>query len=223
MEDPTAPHHSNAEASDLLNRSSTLYRRIAEILDHDGEHDHAGAILAEVTARITITHGTAILALMPTGATTSMIALLRIQYEALVRALWMFFSADDPWLERYITAIAGKSLKDPDYPSVAKMLEQLEPAAPPDVASMLGLLKTNGWGPMNSFVHTGILPMYHMLGDPPPTVAENNLLNANGLATMAAMLIAVISNDPHRTRAVRDLQLQFRDCLPPLLPHEPRA
>ena len=133
--------------------------------------------------------------------------------------MWLYFSAEADWLDRDGTAIATKSLKDPEYPSVTKMLELLEQDAPVTIASMLAPLKAGAWGPMNSYVHTGILPMHEMLGSAPPTVAEKNLLNVNGLSTMAAMLIAVVSGDSERTGSVRAMQFEFRDCLPPLLPH----
>lgn len=50
----------------------------------------------------------------------------------------------------------------------------------------------------------------------PPEYAVQTLINANGLTTMAAMLMAILSGDSNLTREVRQIQFSYLDCLPPL-------
>ena len=65
-----------------------------------GRRSNPRSALAGAMARIAMEHGMAILALMHVDSVTSMIAMLRIQYEAVVRALWLFFCASDERIGR---------------------------------------------------------------------------------------------------------------------------
>jgi hypothetical protein len=203
-------------AASVIDRSAALYRDLAVALDRDFGNLEPRPVVAGSMARIAMEHGMAILALMHVDAATSMIALLRIQYEAVVRALWLYFCATDSLLDKYAEAIDRKSLKDPPLKTITDMLAALDRDAPPTIGQMLRQLKDGAWGPMNSYVHAGILPLQLMLHGYPPDTAEHNLLNANGLTTMAAMLIAIGSGDRALTGKVRVFQLTYRDCLPPL-------
>ena len=45
----------------------------------------------------------------------SAIVLLRAQFEAIVRALWLHDVATDDWIERYFEAVKANPLKDPNF------------------------------------------------------------------------------------------------------------
>jgi hypothetical protein len=68
----------------------------------------------------------------------------------------------------------------------------------------------------NSYVHTGLHPIlqYHLgyLLE----YAIQTVRNSNGRSTMAAMIIALLSGNSHLPSAVRKVQLDHLDCLPPL-------
>ena len=50
----------------------------------------------------------------------------------------------------------------------------------------------------------------------PPEYAIQTLRNSNGLSTMAAMIIAMLSGNSQVARGIRDIQVAHLDCLPPL-------
>jgi hypothetical protein len=81
---------------------------------------------------------------------------------------------------------------------------------------MLGALKDAAWGPMNSYVHTGIHPVIQHHAGFPPEYALQVLLNSNGLSGMAATLMAIITDDARIAADVRNAQLSHLDCLPPI-------
>lgn len=96
------------------------------------------------------------------------------------------------------------------------MLAAISRNAPGSVGRMLGELKAGAWKPLNSYVHGGIHPLTQHHRGYSKEYALQTLRNSNGLATMAAMLLAVMSGQPDITAAIRDTQLEHLDCLPPL-------
>ena len=149
----------------------------------------------------------------------SAIVLLRSQFEAVVRALWLDGVATDEWIERFFAAVKANPLKDPNFAKqVQEMLPALADSRHAPAARMLNALKETGWGPLNSYVHSGIHPvLQHHLGYP-PEYAIQVLRNSNGLSGMAAMLMAMLTDDVDTVMAVRNAQLAHLDCLPPLVP-----
>lgn len=149
---------------------------------------------------------------------SSAIALLRVQFEAVVRAIWLHYAATEQSFSKLAVLISAGSLKEPaNAPGVSDMLKAIETTAAPAVGRMLRDLKQGAWGPLNSYVHGGIHPVTQLHRGYRPEYAVQTLLNANGLTTMAAMLMAILSGDPKVTRGCRQIQLTHLDCLPPLV------
>jgi hypothetical protein len=82
---------------------------------------------------------------------------------------------------------------------------------------MLIELKRGAWKPMNSYVHGGVHPVMQFHLGYPPEYATQTVLNANGLSAMAAMVLAIMSGDEAITKGIREIQLAYLDCLPPLV------
>ncbi len=90
---------------------------------------------------------------------------------AVVRAMWLHYSATEERVSKLSDLISARSLMEPaNAPGVADMLDSIEQTAPPVVGKMLRDLKEGAWGPLNSNV----------------------------------------------TREVRQIQLNYLDCLPSL-------
>lgn len=170
-------------------------------------------------AGIAIEHGSAICQLADGEATASMVVLLRVQFEAVVRAIWLLHGATDEFIERVAGALRAGTVKDfNNVPDMDSMLTSITGKAPADVVSMLTELKRGAWKPMNSFVHSNVLPLQHAVRERPTGFVSNTLTNANGLSFLAAMAIGVCSGDHRVTLTLRDVQVAYRDCLPPLRP-----
>ena len=183
-------------------------------IEHDGS---ARSQLALMFSTIAIEHGISQRVLVSIENLASAVALLRVQFETVTRALWLHFAASNERVNRYAELIVSRSLKEPaNGPSIQEMLDGLGETAPPSIAKMLGELKQGAWSPLNSYVHTGIHPLMQAHHGYPPEYALQILRNANGLSTMAAMLMAVLSGDPEITRRIRRFRLTNLDCLPPL-------
>ena len=117
------------------------------------DSDRIGASVS--AASVALEHGRALRVLMADGLPTAALSLLRLQHEALTRAVWSLYAATDPAiaklsapLTKETEAAAGK------LPMLADMLKQL--ADKPGAAQpLIGLLafKDNNAAALNSFVH----------------------------------------------------------------------
>jgi hypothetical protein len=207
----------NIDVARCASESDQLYRSLAECLKNIEPDGTPRAQLALAMSTIAIEHGVSQRVLVELENVASAVALLRVQFETETRALWFHFSATDQRLSKIAELIAARSLNEPtNVPGMNDMLEDLDRTAPPEIARMLSALKDGAWGPLNSYVHAGIHPLMQAHHGYPPEYALQTLRNANGLSTMAAMLMAVLSGDRNITRQVREIQLAHLQCLPPL-------
>lgn len=107
--------------------------------------------------------------LIGAGRQTAAMALVRLHFEAVVRAIWMHHGASREWLERFVTPMAPDQLAEPALgPSVDSMLQTIGKTAPPFLGQMLGELKAASWQPMNSYVHGGIRAIVQTLAGSTP-------------------------------------------------------
>jgi len=76
------------------------------------------------------------------AVTTPRWALVRLHFEAVVRAIWMHHGATDGWIERFVAPMAPGQLAEPALgPNVDAMLQTISKSAPPFVGQMLGELE----------------------------------------------------------------------------------
>jgi hypothetical protein len=207
------------EPDALVIKSHALMRELASLLATCEPPNHPRPIIASAVARVGLEHGTSIIGLASFNAVTSMVALLRVQYECVIRALWITYAAGDGWVDRVAETVARRSLQEPNNtPAMGEMLDKLDLKAPPEVSRMARQLKDGAWSALNSYIHSGMQPLMQNLHGYPPMYREQTVLNANGLSTMAAMTIAVCAMDPDTARGIREIQLESLDVLPPLAP-----
>jgi hypothetical protein len=213
MSDDAAP----PELAHALDCSLDFFGALAEALDESVEIASRRSLLAQGTASAALEHGFSIVTLVQGGQLASASVLLRAQFEAVVRALWLHYCADDAWIEKYFAAVKANPTKDPGLSrGMDDMLADIAARAPAALANMLKPLKQGAWGPLNSYVHSGIHAVVHQHAGPTTDFALSTLRNGNGLAGMAATLSAIMTGDNEMMRAVVAAQHAHLDCLPPL-------
>jgi hypothetical protein len=148
-------------------------------------------------------------------------ALVRLQFEAVVRAIWILECAKADWLERFATPMADGQLEEPVLgPPVPAMLSAIATKAPV-IAGMLSQLKEGAWEPMHSYVHGGVRPIAHSLAGTTHYQVSAVLRNANGLGLLAVNAMTMAFQDPRLGGFVARLQREYGDCLPPPKPMSP--
>jgi len=157
--------------------------------------------------------------LTATGNFTSALGLVRLQYEALVRAMWLLYAASDLSVTKLMSELNQESAKMADkLPMLSEMLNQLHGKAPVEAMNSLLEFKEYSWKPLSSYVHGGIHAINrHSKGYPLPLLSQV-IKASNGVSTMVGMLLVILSGDRNQSGKVPKIQMDFVDCLPDLKP-----
>lgn len=206
----------------MLRRSDELHEKLLALLD-DAEFD--GSPRGEAAfgmCFVALEHGTALRALMALGLPTSAVSLMRLQFEALTRAMWLLYAASGHAIAKLLAPLTAESeQKAKNLPSASDMIEQIGKrvgqGVPAVAHQMLVQFKDVSWHAMNSFVHGGIHPLRRSAEGFPVHLALQVLRNANALATMTGMALAALTGDEAITKPMSKIQPEFADCLPELL------
>jgi hypothetical protein len=210
------------ELTSLLKGSADLLQALDTTLTGAQFDDSVQASLALATSDLAIEHGVSVCVLVETGHLASANVLLRTQFEAASRAIWIAFAATPEWLEKYFAAASANPKKDPNVaPGMDDMLRDIALKAPAPIAPQLTALKRAAWGALNSFVHSGIHPTTLKQAGYPLDGALATVCNANALTTMAFATMAALTADPDVMKRLSELQSIHRACLPPPIPTPP--
>jgi len=220
----STPHEAGPEAlahalyrAEQLDEALMLAIGAADYRPYDGS-DRINASAS--AASVSLEHGRAIRVLIADGLPTAALSLLRLQHEALTRAVWLLYAADDLAIAKLSAPLSKEAEAAANkLPMMADMLKHLagKPAA---ATPLLGLLafKDNNAAALNSFVHGGIHALQrHAQGFPLPLVLQG-LRNCNGLMLMTGMMLAVLAGRQPLVGRVGRLQKEFAEDLPPPLP-----
>jgi len=212
----TAKH---ADLPQVLEASARYYAALEGALGDKQDINSHRDLLTHGSIATVFEHGISILLLAEADHLASASVLLRTQFEALVRALWLHYCAEDAWVEKYFAKIQAEPRKDPNISRcMDDMLKDLAEKADPAIARKLQPLKDGAWNALNSYVHTGIHPVVQQHVGYSADFAIPTVLNSNGLSGMAALLVAMMANDPNAVTQVLAIQYAHPDCLPPIDP-----
>lgn len=221
MEDRPSEDPANPLAI-LLDCSDELHEALLHVLD-GGEFDPSRRGRAAFgMCSVALEHGLSLRSLIAMGLATSATGLLRLQFEAVTRAMWLLFAASDHAIEKLTAPLTTESEQTAkNVPSATEMIEQIGKRvglnAPAAAHQMLVHFKDVSWHALNSIVHGGIHPLRpHTEGFPAHLVIQI-LQNSNALLTMTAMTLATLTGDEAITKPLSKIQPAFADCLPEVL------
>lgn len=170
--------------------------------------------LAAVASTLSIEHAFMVRAAFELGAPSSAAALLRLQYEALLRAAWSLYAASDLQVGKLSSELSLEAeLAAKNLPGLKDMLESVKKGAPAGLSAPLEEFYVNSRHALNSFVHTGIHALRrHQDGFPEP-LAVQLIQMSNGLLHFAYRMLASFSGQA-KMNAVTRIYVEFADCLP---------
>lgn len=201
----------------VLARSTELadYLELAfEVRPFEGQARFRVSVIA---GSLALEHGEGVRGLVAMGLGVSAAVLLRAQYEAVLRSVWICYVAKDDQiqlLEQDLSAEAEHGAKG--LPLANDMLTGIERAAPAAASQSLKNFRAQSWSALNSFVHSGVHAISRHRDGLPFPLAEGALRNSNGLSVLAAMQCAVATGSQELVRRVGLAQRSFEDCLPQL-------
>lgn len=170
---------------------------------------------AAAAALIAVEHAAALRAAAQLGAMNSAAAILRLQYEAVLRAAWLLFAAGPGQVDKLTKGLdldAEQAAKN--LPGYLDMLNAIERTAPAGLA--LPLVEFNRYSrhALNSFVHAGIHPLTRTRVGFPAELAEAVLRFSAAMLHFAYRLMAALTGCQHRMDGVTRAHVTFTDCLP---------
>jgi len=205
----------------MLRRSEDLQDALFHKLE-DAEFD--GSARGEAVfgmCAVAFEHAAGLRLLLANRCITPAIAILRLQYESLTRAMWLLHVAQESSVQKLsapLTLASEQAAKA--LPSQVEMLEQLRRGVgtkvPAAAVEMLDQFRKISWHSLNSYVHAGIHVLRRQADGYPVQLALDVLRSSNGLSTMAGMTLALLT-DEATARSMGRIQPAFADCLPELL------
>lgn len=205
----------------MLERSFELERALVKLIERvPPPADKRGAVVRNL-CKLSFEHGNSTRLLTAHQNLISAIALIRLQYEAITRAIWTLYAATDYWIELLDSDLTQQSAEEANkLPSLPKMLNALSVVAENDtfiseLLRMLGEFRRSGWKPLSSFGHGGLHAIKHAEQGLPRPLLEEAIRMSNGLLIMVGIVMVVLSRDPELHGAIPAIQCDFRECLPP--------
>ena len=203
------------ELDRLIARSEQLEAELFGLFDPSefpGD-DKSSAVLA--MCNLSLEHANALRALLRVALPTSAMAMLRLQYEALVRVIWVLYVAPDSMLAKLVAPLTPESAHaaSNSLPTFSTMLKEIEKHGPPAVHRHLSEFKDYSWRPLNSFVHSGIHAVSRQRDGYAVGHLEQAVRQSNNLVHMSAMALAIHLESADLTRSVAARHRDYADCL----------
>jgi hypothetical protein len=175
-------------------------------------------VVSDVACSMSLEHWTATRSLLDAGMLPSAVVVHRAQFEALLRSIWILYAAPDEHLSKLSAELTVETEQNAkNLPQVADMMAAVNKKGPPQAYEALNRFKDNSWKALNSYAHAGLHPIRRHAEGYPVQLIESIARNANGLAILSAMQVAVLSGLQPLQREIHDLAAQYPDCMPPPL------
>ena len=203
----------------LLARSAEFEARVTDFLGLPLFDDSNRLRAVRSVASLGFEHAQSLKYLTAAGLCTSASALLRVQYESLVRAIWMHHCATDQDVELILAQLTRETAKQASkIPMLSRMLDEIEAKAPHVPVAGLREFKHYSWKPLSSYVHGGIHAVNRHGRGFPVELALLQIWHSNGLLGLAGNLLLIIAGVPAEAGIMGKIYKEFADCLPPAEP-----
>lgn len=202
-----------------LERSISLHQAVFSLVDNLEPYPELRFELAFQSGLLSMEHATAAMLLMQSEMPAPAIALLRPQFESLVRGIWLMYAATETHINKLSLPLTEETARrGDDLPMLSEMLKRLEnvPEAPPHILSQLQIYKDLAWRALNSYAHGGMHPLSRNVTGYPPKLVYDSLCNSNGLLMMACQMLCILTGTPENQVQWRKLVDEFSDCFHPI-------
>lgn len=209
-----------SQSIDFRNSLLSETNKLSDI-DSFNNREAATLILADISSE----HGLSVHLLAKERCNISASSLLRLQFESLIRAQWIYWVAKDEVVERFYKPLTQQNASQAEkrIPTINVILEDLDSAAregvvPQRAVQLMREFKELTMKPANSYVHTGMHAFSRKKDGFPEPLIIQIMQNSNGLEALNAMLLATIINSADMLQKVVALQYLYMDSLPMHIP-----
>lgn len=157
-------------------------------------------------------HGIAIHVLAESLYFTPAIGLLRMQYEAILKASWLYWVAEEEIIGNFSIDSNNILEKDKTYPQIGEILSQLENKN----KFICDILK--GFGDNYkftcSYIHSGKIALDSKMKGIDEDTITTVIRNSNSLEVIGNAILAKLLKSKDITEHVRNTQSEYQDILP---------
>lgn len=191
--------------------------------DHVEQLQHLGAIpelkwqIAFQSGILSFEHGLSSLKLISDGFTASGFALMRPQYESLIRGFWLMYADTEVWISKLSAAgkVGPNEIKKLETPLIGEMLKALGSSdAPQHILSQLNDFRSINNSAFNSFTHSGLASLIGNGVGYEPKVIYDSLRNCNAVAAINMQMLSILTGHEEAMEPIRKMHHHFEDCLP---------
>ena len=215
----------------ILARSDELLDALGSVFDDDGFEGFDGSpqgVAALGMCSLALEHCQALRTLFATGCPTAAASLMRLQFEAVARAMWLIYAASELDIAKLTAPLTVESEQvAKSLPGVNEMLadigKRVGSQVPRAAHQMLMRFKDVQLRALNSFVHGGIHSLRRHADGFPLHIALQVIQSSNALATMAFMTMALLTGERFIADRINAIPPDFQDCLPELQPFDLHA
>lgn len=217
------PHHSGTDKDrlgDVVSESAELVALVASAWQETPLPDGPRARAVEGLCALSIQHAVSVQKLIK-SCPASAIALVRPQYESLVRAVWSRHAATESELQRLLAPLSLQSQQAAKkLPGVPEMLVRLEAKGPLGAAALLSRVRSRMGDGLNSYIHGGIHPFARGRDGYPISFLIDMQKNSNAMSFLTMLVLAEVSEDADVVEALPAVHHRFESVLPELEPFE---
>jgi len=201
----------------LLTRSAVLLDELNPIISLGPNPSIKRLAGSWVMCDVAIEHAHSLQSLMSIGNCTSAISLLRLQFDALTRSVWLLWGASEKEVERIMQDLSLDTANaDNGLPSHVEMIKQIDGKAPAEATRMLSEFRDLTWKASSSYVHGGIHAMNRHGEGYPLQLLEQILISSNGLVMLSAVHLSTMTGNIHVVNDITRIRDTYRDIIPKL-------
>lgn len=199
----------------LIKRSAEFEDSLFALLDLCTFRNNVRSQLVIGLCSLAFEHAGSLRELIAMGRYTSGLAMLRLQYEALVRAVWLLYIASETDVAKLIAPLSLESAQKASNAqvSIADMLKAIDTKGPRGLFRHLNEFKDYSWRALNSYVHSGLHAVRRNSEGFPDYLLMTSIKQSNNLAHMTLMALAELSDDFNLKAGVMSLHCDFGDCM----------
>lgn len=204
-----------AELERVIQLTEKFEDEIAQLFQLSNFSNDNKSVAILTTYSIANEHAQAIRELIRLRLLTSAMAILRPQFEAVVKQLWILYIASDVAINKLVAPLTSENEQaaNNSLPTCTTMLSEIEKRGPAGLYRHLSQFKDNSWRPLNSFVHTGIHAVSRHRAGYPATLMTSVIKQSNNLTNMTVIALAELLQDGDLMKSVATLYKKHSDCL----------
>ena len=207
----------SSKYSTYLARTAQLHEAVAKHTSRLQIQNHPRVVLSFKAGFLSLELAAGTLRLVQEANVSAALALVRPQFESLVRGMWLMYIADKDWIDKLSQPLTTETAKEGNKaPMLKEMLESLGTRTEPPLQFTVRQLQEFhelGKVVLNSFTHGGMVPLARVGAAYPEWLVLNAVQNSNGVVALATQLLTVLTGDERNMVPVLQLYEDFQDCL----------